>query len=174
MVARGGAGQRVGLVAVPGAPGAACSGHGGVPGGAGGRVERVEVPWWPVAALASESGWWPCLERPARPAQQEVNATVLIRVGQWFISGIHDSAILLHPFEEVIHDVICALRELKREDRLLRVAMVRSSRHDESVHLNPGVLRARRADTSGSRKDLSGDQKGHKRPEAAPRKWEAS
>ena len=61
-------GQRVGLVAVPGAPGAACSGRGGVPGGAGGRVERVEVPWWPVAALASESGWWRCLERPARPA----------------------------------------------------------------------------------------------------------
>ena len=99
-----------------------------------------------------------------------MNTAVLIRVGQWFISGIHDGTILLHPFEKVIHDVICALRELKREDRLLRVAMVRSSRDDESVHLNPGVLGTRRADTSGPRKDLSGDQKGHKGPEAAPRK----
>jgi hypothetical protein len=86
-----------------------------------------------------------------------MNTAILIRVSQWFISGIHDGAILLHPFEEIIHDVIRALGELKREDGLLRVTMVRTSRHDESVHLNPSVLGTRRADTSGTRKDLSGD-----------------
>ena len=103
-----------------------------------------------------------------------MNTAVLIRVGQWFISCIHNGAILLHPFEKVIHDIIRALRELEREERLLREAMVRSSRHDESIHLNPGILGGRRADTSGPRKNLSGDQKGHKGPEAAPRKGKAS
>ncbi len=103
-----------------------------------------------------------------------MNSAELIRIGQWFISGIDDGTILLHPFEEVIHDVISTLRKLKRKNRLLRVAMGRSSRNDESIHLNPGILRPRPADTSGSSKDLPGDQEGHKGPEAAPRKGETS
>src|SRR2546423_14201928 len=103
-----------------------------------------------------------------------MDTTVLIRIGQRFIPGIHDGAILLHPFEEVIHNVICALRELKQRERLLRVAMARSSRHDESVHLNPGILGTRRAYTSCPRKYLSRNQEGHKGSEASPRKGEAS
>ena len=43
----------------------------------------------------------------------------------------------------------------------------------KSVHLNPAVLRTRRADTSCPRKDLSGNQEGHKGPEASPRKGKA-
>src|SRR5262249_22354060 len=99
-----------------------------------------------------------------------MNAAVLIRVGQRLISGIHDGAILLDPFEEVIHDVICTLRNLKREGGRLRVAMVHSSRHNETVSLNPGILGTSRADTTGSRTNLSGNQKGHSGPETAPGK----
>ena len=97
-----------------------------------------------------------------------MNTTILIRVGQRFIPRIHDGAILLHPFEEIIHDVIGALRKLKGKNRLLRVAMGRSSRHDESVHLNPGILRPRPTDTPGARQDLSSCQAGPKGPGAAP------
>ncbi len=102
-----------------------------------------------------------------------MNAPVLIRVGQRLISGIDDRAVLLHPFEEIIHDVIGALRDLKREERLLRVAMARASRHKESIHLNPAVLRARCADTPGPCKDLPGHEEGHKGSEASPRKGKA-
>src|SRR5688572_31189585 len=103
-----------------------------------------------------------------------MNAPVLIRIGQRFISGIHDGPILLHPFEEIIHDIIGTLGELKRKERFLRIAVARASRHDEPVHLNPGVLGTRRTDTSRSRKYLSGDQEGHKGSKAPPCKGEAS
>src|SRR5512147_1590797 len=103
-----------------------------------------------------------------------MNSTVLIRIGQRLISGIHDGAILLHPFEEVIDDVICTLGNLKREEGLLRVAIVRSSRHNEPVPLNPAILGTSRADTSGPRKNLSGNQEGHQRSEAASGKGETA
>src|SRR4029077_20155301 len=102
-----------------------------------------------------------------------MNAPVLIWISQRFISGIHDGPILLHPFEEVIHDVICPLRELKRKDRLLRITVTRAPRYDEPVHLNPGVLGTSRADTPRSRKYLPGNQERHKGSEAAPRKGKA-
>ena len=102
-----------------------------------------------------------------------MDATVLIRIGQGFISRIDDGAILLHPFEEIVHDVIGALRDLKREGSLLRIAMARFSRHEEPVHLNPAILRTSRADSSGSRKDLPGHEEGHKGSEASARKGKA-
>ena len=102
-----------------------------------------------------------------------MNATVLIRIGQGFISRIDDGAILLHPFEEIIHDVIGALRDLKREESLLSVPMARASRHEEAVHLNPAILRTRRADTPGSRKDLPGHEEGHKGSKTSARKGKA-
>src|SRR5688572_19781755 len=101
-----------------------------------------------------------------------MNTAILIRIGQWFISGIDDGAILLHPFEEIIHDVVGALRELKRKERLLCIAMVRPSPHNEPIHLNPGILGTRRADTSCSRKYLSCNQERHKGAEPSPRKGE--
>src|SRR5262245_2972798 len=99
-----------------------------------------------------------------------MNAPVLIRVGQGLISCIDDGAILLHPFEEIIHDVVCTLRDLKRKGKLLRITVARSSRHEKPVHLNPAILRTRRADTSGPCKDLSGYEEGHKRSKAPARK----
>ena len=54
-----------------------------------------------------------------------MDAPILIGIGQGFISGIDYGAILLHPFEKIIHDVICALRNLKWEESLLRIAMTR-------------------------------------------------
>ena len=44
-----------------------------------------------------------------------MNAAILIGVGQRFISRIHDGSILLHPFEEIVHDMVGALRDLKRK-----------------------------------------------------------
>jgi len=101
-----------------------------------------------------------------------MNAAVLIRIGQRLIPGIHDGAILLHPFKEVIYDVIRALRDLKREARRFRVAMMHAPRHNEPISLNPGVLGASRADTSGPRKNLSGHEEGHQWSKSAPGKGE--
>ena len=101
-----------------------------------------------------------------------MDTPVLIRIGQGLISRIDDGAILLHPFEEVIDDVIGALRDLKREERLLSVPMARASRHKEPVHLNPAVLRTSRTDTPCPCKDLPGNEESDKGSEASPGKGE--
>src|SRR4026207_1632021 len=102
-----------------------------------------------------------------------MNAPVLIRVGQRLISGIDDRAVLLHPLKEIVHNIVSALRDLKREESLLSVPMARASRHKESIHLNPAALRTSCADTPGSGKDLPGNEEGHKGSEAAPGKGKA-
>ena len=40
--------------------------------------------------------------------------------------------------------------------------------HDQSVRLNPGILRARRSDTPGAREDLPRDEKRDQRSQSAP------
>ena len=44
----------------------------------------------------------------------QVQPSIKTRVGQRFIAGVNDGAIVLHPFKEIILDVIRALADLER------------------------------------------------------------
>src|SRR5437899_1703716 len=43
-----------------------------------------------------------------------MEAAILARVGQWLITSVNNGAIVLHPLEEIILDVIRPLADLKQ------------------------------------------------------------
>src|SRR5258708_1039981 len=43
-----------------------------------------------------------------------METAILARVGEWFIASVNDGAVVLHPLEEIILDVIGALADLKK------------------------------------------------------------
>src|SRR6185503_11286982 len=51
-------------------------------------------------------------------AVNEMEPAILARIGQWFIARVDNGSIVLHPFEEVVLDVIGALGNLE-QGRLL-------------------------------------------------------
>jgi hypothetical protein len=57
--------------------------------------------------------------RHVRIAEQEVNASELVRVGQRLIARVHDRPVLLNPFEEIVNDVVRALGNLKVQHGLI-------------------------------------------------------
>ena len=72
-------------------------------------------------------------------AVEEMESAIFASVSQWFIAGIDDGAIELHPFEKIVVDVIRALADLKMAVRPCRADSPRSSA--------PGVAPTRPAPT---------------------------
>ena len=98
-----------------------------------------------------------------------MDAAKLIGVRQRFISRIDDGSILLHPFEKIVHDMVGALRDLKR--KRASISLERGPMYNQRTALNPAIHRTGGADASGAGKDLPRDQEGDQLIEAAARKW---
>ena len=96
-----------------------------------------------------------------------MDPTKFIGIGQRFISRVHNRPIVLYPLEKIIDDVVAPLRNLKRQVRATS-STDGCTWNNQSIHLNPGILRTGGTDTPGSGKDLSGDQKRHERRQPTP------
>jgi hypothetical protein len=60
------------------------------------------------ADFQEESGW-----EHAGVSVEQMEAAVFASIGEWFVAGVDDGAIELHPLEEVVVDVIGALADLE-------------------------------------------------------------
>ncbi len=86
-----------------------------------------------------------------------MNTSILIGVGQRLIPRVHNRPIVLHPFEEIVHDVVGPLGNLERHDRpVLGIPQPRPMQN-EPADLHPLIGITGATDSPGAGENLPGD-----------------